>query len=859
MNPIQNQLEYNSIFHINYKPITATSIDNNEGNLNEIIKKTNESKGWFSSRYCYYPQSIYIQFPYPVHLSQINLCMHEKMIPEKIQFFSYLPDNVNGFNINSINNYQDLNYNNFGFIKLEDNLKNDFKFREYRKIYVNTNALIIRLDFDKNYYNKFNIYQQVGLISAEFLGSRIKGLPNYYNEQLNNNFINEDIDPIALEKFNFFNDKLNKAMKEEKYSECKQLKDIIDQIRGLGIEIARLNKNKLNAVYIEDFDTAQELKLKVQNLRNQLDLIDYKKNNEIETIKEENESQINEEKKEEKKEEKNEEKKEENNQEENINNNFNQSYENSPPLNKVKPKIQFTEEDYKPYDEIVVPALRKKPNNENNEFDINENENNENENGNDIDKDKMDKFNLLIPFIGKDGVNQLLSNQVTIKEIGFGLLKGKLNDIFSSENVNDVLTLLLDLISSLLEEKNSITLLNTLDLIQELINYIQSNTQKINVKNLNYYLQDRFLTIILKKFGDSNPKLSNKAIELFKFLFSSSLYDYNGLVSSLIGIDIKNKDSIYYKTSNKIIMSKLLIIQYLLELLNPSNKDKLQQTIVKNIKKYILMNVSHSKSEIRKLSRLLIQKFINIYGENSILKDLNFIEQRELNKLKEEIPQLKDYIEQLIGRKEQNINNSISRSSNNINKSNSNINIIKSKSKSPEKKEQQKKEIPKKEVPKKEVPKKEIPKKETTKKETTKKEQSKKKEQKEEKCIFCQIDLKGIPMDKHLEKKCPMFTNCPKCQMNIEVKRLTRHCLDECKFKKDYKLCNRCKEAILINNYDKHIKENRCNPAKDIKSCNRCPLCHEDIPPTDKGFYQHLCVDCCYEQMRKLPKKEVGV
>ena len=288
MNPIQNQLEYNSIFHINYKPITATSIDNNEGNLNEIIKKTNESKGWFSSRYCYYPQSIYIQFPYPVHLSQINLCMHEKMIPEKIQFFSYLPDNVNGFNINSINNYQDLNYNNFGFIKLEDNLKNDFKFREYRKIYVNTNALIIRLDFDKNYYNKFNIYQQVGLISAEFLGSRIKGLPNYYNEQLNNNFINEDIDPIALEKFNFFNDKLNKAMKEEKYSECKQLKDIIDQIRGLGIEIARLNKNKLNAVYIEDFDTAQELKLKVQNLRNQLDLIDYKKNNEIETIKEEN-------------------------------------------------------------------------------------------------------------------------------------------------------------------------------------------------------------------------------------------------------------------------------------------------------------------------------------------------------------------------------------------------------------------------------------------------------------------------------------------------------------------------------------------------------------------------------------------
>ena len=321
------------------------------------------------------------------------------------------------------------------------------------------------------------------------------------------------------------------------------------------------------------------------------------------------------------------------------------------------------------------------------------------------------------------------------------------------------------------------------------------------------------------------------------------------MVSSLIGIDIKNKDSIYYKTSNKIIMSKLLIIQHLLELLNPSTKDKLQQVIVKNIKQYILMYVSHSKSEIRKLSRLLIQKFINVYGENSILRDLEFIEHRELNKLKEEIPQLKDYIEQLIGKKEQNVNNSISRISNNINKSNSNINLIKSRSKSPEKKEPIKKEQPKKEPTKKEQPK----------KETIKKEPSKKKEKKEEKCIFCQINLKGISMDKHLEKKCPMFTNCPKCQMNIEVKRLTHHCLEECKLKKDYKLCNRCKEAILNNNYDKHIKENRCNPAKDIKSCNRCPLCHEDIPPTDKGFYQHLCVDCCYEQMRKLPKKEIGV
>ena len=160
------------VINLNYKPIKSSSIDTNIGNINEISKKLNESKGWFSSRFCNYPQSIYIQFNYPVHLSQINLCMHEKIIPEKIFFFSYFPEDNYGY---KIQNYENLNYNNFGFIKLDDNTKSDFKFREYRKIFVDINTFVVRLDFEKNYYNKFNVYQQVGLISAEFLGSKING------------------------------------------------------------------------------------------------------------------------------------------------------------------------------------------------------------------------------------------------------------------------------------------------------------------------------------------------------------------------------------------------------------------------------------------------------------------------------------------------------------------------------------------------------------------------------------------------------------------------------------------------------------------------------------------------------------
>ena len=106
----------------------------------------------------------------------------------------------------------------------------------------------------------------------------------------------------------------------------------------------------------------------------------------------------------------------------------------------------------------------------------------------------------------------------------------------------------------------------------------------------------------------------------------------------------------------------------------------------------------------------------------------------------------------------------------------------------------------------------------------------------------------------HKENDCPMFIKCPKCSINIEVKRLNPHLLYECAMKSNYKLCKRCREAINIDVYEVHIKENRCNPAKNANSSNRCPLCHKDIPPSDKGFYTHLAVAGCECQSRKTNK-----
>ena len=63
---------------------------------------------------------------------------------------------------------------------------------------------------------------------------------------------------------------------------------------------------------------------------------------------------------------------------------------------------------------------------------------------------------------------------------------------------------------------------------------------------------------------------------------------------------------------------------------------------------YLIMNVNNSKSEVRKLCRLNISKFIRIFGVNKIKKKLEKIEERELIKLINEIPSLEPYFPKLL-------------------------------------------------------------------------------------------------------------------------------------------------------------------------------------------------------------------
>ena len=295
-------------------------------------------------------------------------------------------------------------------------------------------------------------------------------------------------------------------------------------------------------------------------------------------------------------------------------------------------------------------------------------------------------------------------------------------------------------------------------------------------------------------------------------------------------------------------MSKLEIINGAFEKLKEaksSQRTTLETFPSNSIMNYLILNVISNKSEIRKLCRLNISKYIGVFGVNNKLKKkLEKIENRELSKLINEIPSLETYFPNIyksnIYSNSYSFINTSNGSSDNSKKKNRKIvhkigekrkgrfcstrilkndNIInnfdKENNKINENKNNEKHIIIKKKI--------------------------------NDFCDYCQRKMeKDEKLSQHWNTNCPMFVKCEKCNMNIEVKCLTMHKLNECKFKTDFKKCRTCHEVFSKEEYDIHLR-NKCG----IKhGYIKCPLCHEDIHDNNKTYYQHLVKVGCSANKR---------
>ena len=461
-------------------------------------------------------------------------------------------------------------------------------------------------------------------------------------------------------------------------------------------------------------------------------------------------------------------------------------------------------------------------------------------------------------------MRKIFSKQILWKEEGLNNILNKINDVLdynvsgeiNNKNnkidiTNQIITSIMKLSMILIEEKHPSVIIKTLEILKELFEYIKKHGTKLNI-DLN--ITDSVLTKIKRKLGDANRKVRSKAVSLYCYMLTLDFCDYNNLISELLEEELKHYDSKYIPKSPNLIIGKLDIFNSVFdkfyEAIN-SKRTSLETFPSNLVIEYLIMNVSNNKSEVRKLCRLIISKYIRIFGVNKIKKKLEKIEERELLKLINEIPSLEPYFPKI---NKANINNYSLSQLNGSNTSNNSKGRNKNKEKNIKKIGDRKKG-------KNNTTKKIIESNISNNTNNNSSENEQNKENDEQKrsnekkstrpkiknkshdfCDYCQRKMKKEEIiENHWVTDCPMFIKCEKCNMNVEVKFFNSHKINECKYKKDFKECRTCHEALSKEEYDNHLR-NKCG----IKhGYIKCPLCHGDVQDNNIGFFQHLVKDGC--------------
>jgi len=262
---------------IEYSVIGATTEDP-EHPLFSIISD-NKNEGWCSAAFCKYPQEIIIQLNKPSKLYQINLTLHETKIPTKIDFYYFYPDQNKEKNKNEKIDLNNIPFLKLGFIIPNSNEKMNFKAREFQKIKINQNVFFLKFVLHKNYINLQNKYNQVSLISVEFLGveyendfdynfSNINNMAN--NKEISNThkYNDEELDEICLNKLKEIKITLDLCVKKEKYESAKIFRELYQRVRLLGEKMKNLSDSKLKCIETNDFDSCKKIQRDIDRIKN---------------------------------------------------------------------------------------------------------------------------------------------------------------------------------------------------------------------------------------------------------------------------------------------------------------------------------------------------------------------------------------------------------------------------------------------------------------------------------------------------------------------------------------------------------------------------------------------------------------
>ena len=165
------------------------------------------SSYWLSKSHCEYPQVLICSFSDEVHLKQIQLLVHEYCIASHVELFSSMSA--------SLDSNRGGEFRRLGHLSLDPNIKSDYQSRELKTIIIDSTLTALKLVFHKPHTNHLNTQLQVGLVQIECMGTRL-------------------IPPQMTVLINDIENKKRNAIAMEDFDEAKQLKAKIESIKTSG-------------------------------------------------------------------------------------------------------------------------------------------------------------------------------------------------------------------------------------------------------------------------------------------------------------------------------------------------------------------------------------------------------------------------------------------------------------------------------------------------------------------------------------------------------------------------------------------------------------------------------------------------
>lgn len=219
-----------------------------------------------------------MEFDYTVkRISQVQILSHQYKIATKVEIF-----------IGNGADYQSAVFKRLGYLSLDNNERSNFQARELKTVYIDHVGRFMKLSIHSCYLNKLNLFNQVGIVAVNLLGSDdINAAPKpQYNEPAqskqpelkseNSNSLNElsvemDLDPETASKLRLLSDAKARAISSEDYKMAKQIKAVEQELKVLGSKLSQLDVAKRKAVNTEDYDQAAAIKEETDRLREEIE------------------------------------------------------------------------------------------------------------------------------------------------------------------------------------------------------------------------------------------------------------------------------------------------------------------------------------------------------------------------------------------------------------------------------------------------------------------------------------------------------------------------------------------------------------------------------------------------------------